>query len=532
MCVQYRIGNRWASPAPIQSSPRRITAHIMCGIFALVLAAAGDNDDAHDNAGGTPSWLQRRGPDVMATVQTGDHNNSLVLLRASVLHMRDRLVPQPVRVVEGIYFCWNGEVYDDHVWEPAVMDTEYIVEQLRRVLMVPSEEEETTESIADKLHQVLSSLSNAEFACCLVTPNAVLYARDPWGRRSLLVAQDVWCVSSVADPTTQHWEEVPPGVVHVYNVKNPEQSMSIPFEKPPTLLHEPASACNCMLDASRRLDTMLEEAVRRRCLPDNNTAVLFSGGLDSSVVAALALRILPSITLVTVSFVDGPGQQGGAAAADAVAAEVSFRELQALFPSKSIDFVHRVIDWAQVQEQEQRIRQLIHPKTTLMDLNIAVALWFAAGAATDARALLSGLGADELLGGYQRHRRAWQTGGDAALAAELELDQERLWDRNLGRDDRVLSDTSHEVRFPFLDPHVVEFVRQQPLRNVVDFTVDKGGDKRILRLVAERMGLQAASQQPKRAIQFGSRVAHVSDTRRFGSRRKASGTAVAQKAPS
>jgi asparagine synthetase B (glutamine-hydrolysing) len=130
------------------------------------------------------------------------------------------------------------------------------------------------------------------------------------------------------------------------------------------------------------------------------------------------------------------------------------------------------------------------------------------------------------MGGYGRHRKAWERGGSEQLRQELDLDMGRLWDRNLGRDDRVLSDSSKEARFPFLDPDAVQFLQSQPLENVVDFSLPPGqGDKRILRLVAARLGLPAASAAVKRAIQFGSRIAHVSDKQRFGSRRKAKGVA-------
>jgi asparagine synthetase B (glutamine-hydrolysing) len=71
-----------------------------------------------------------------------------------------------------------------------------------------------------------------------------------------------------------------------------------------------------------------------------------------------------------------------------------------------------------------------------MDVNIATALWFAASSASDeCRILLTGLGADELMGGYGRHRKAWERGGCKQLRQELDLDMGRLWDRNLGRDD-------------------------------------------------------------------------------------------------
>ena len=98
-----------------------------------------------------------------------------------------------------------------------------------------------------------------------------------------------------------------------------------------------------------------------------------------------------------------------------------------------------------------------------MDLSIAYALYFAARGSgleqcapdsepceytTTARVLLSGLGADELFGGYLRHDTAFQRQGYQGLIDELKLDVGRLGKRNLGRDDRVMSHWSREVRFP------------------------------------------------------------------------------------
>ena len=110
------------------------------------------------------------------------------------------------------------------------------------------------------------------------------------------------------------------------------------------------------------------------------------------------------------------------------------------------------------------------------------------------------------------------------MRQELEMDMNRLWERNLGRDDRVVSDHGKEARFPYLDAMVVQFLRSLPLHDICNFSFRPGvGDKQILRLIAQRLGLETASRLVKRAIQFGSRIAHVSDQRRFGSRRKATG---------
>ncbi|KPI90699.1 hypothetical protein ABL78_0135 [Leptomonas seymouri] len=72
-----------------------------------------------------------------------------------------------------------------------------------------------------------------------------------------------------------------------------------------------------------------------------------------------------------------------------------------------------------------------------------------------AKVMLLGMGADETLGGYTRYRRFFQREGMAGAQRELERDFARLWQRNLGRDDRVTMDSGREPRFPFLDEGVL-----------------------------------------------------------------------------
>ncbi|KPA80518.1 hypothetical protein ABB37_04730 [Leptomonas pyrrhocoris] len=75
--------------------------------------------------------------------------------------------------------------------------------------------------------------------------------------------------------------------------------------------------------------------------------------------------------------------------------------------------------------------------------------------ASHAKVLLLGMGADETLGGYTRYRRFFQREGMVGAQRELERDFARLWQRNLGRDDRVTMDSGREPRFPFLDEGVL-----------------------------------------------------------------------------
>lgn len=134
-----------------------------------------------------------------------------------------------------------------------------------------------------------------------------------------------------------------------------------------------------------------------------------------------------------------------------------------------------------------------------------------------AKVLLSGLGSDELLGGYARHRnafaqRSWEGLLDEVRCfaslflnrmvdqhAQLQLDLDRLPSRNLGRDDRVISAHGKETRYPFLSLSVVSFAASLPVTVKLDPRLEEGtGDKRLLRLVAERLGLVKASKRKKR----------------------------------
>ncbi|GMH27571.1 hypothetical protein Nepgr_029414 [Nepenthes gracilis] len=268
-------------------------------------------------------------------------------------------------------------------------------------------------------------------------------------------------------------------------------------------------------------------------------AVLFSGGLDSMILAALLHQCLDpryAIDLLNVSF-------AGQSAPDRITARVGVKVLKRVAPLRSWRLVEIDANLSNLIAEMKHVRSLISPAKTYMDLNIGIALWLAAGGdgwlyeatnsngdevyhsiryKSEARILLVGSGADEQCAGYGRHRTKYRSSSWLGLHEEMKLDMQRIWKRNLGRDDRCIADNGKEARFPFLDEDVIRVLLDFPLWEIANLDQPSGtGDKKILREVARLLGLHEAATLPKRAIQFGSRIAQESNRKNFGSNRAA-----------
>ncbi|CAG2218534.1 SPSB3 [Mytilus edulis] len=104
--------------------------------------------------------------------------------------------------------------------------------------------------------------------------------------------------------------------------------------------------------------------------------------------------------------------------------------------------------------------------------------------------ILCGMGADEQLAGYSRHRGKFI----------------------------IITDHGKESRFPFIDENVVNYLQKLPIQYKADLSLPRGvGEKLLLRLCAMKVGLVKTATFPKRAIQFGSRIAKTENNKEKGS---------------
>lgn len=231
--------------------------------------------------------------------------------------------------------------------------------------------------------------------------------------------------------------------------------------------------------ASEELFNAIERAIRKRTY--SPCSIAFSGGLDSSLIAALC----PEAELYSV---------GMAGSHDITQAKKAARIL-------GIDdrlHIHEL----KIEELESAIPDVIKAvgSSDPLKVGIALPLFFASKDAhrDGIRVMLSGQGGDELFAGYKRY----ESMGHEELEHALIRDLDQIARNNLERDDAVTMANSVELRVPYLDRKVIELA----LRILPELKVHKGMRKYILRLCAGKILPDELAYKEKKAAQYSSGI--------------------------
>jgi len=475
----------------------------MCGIVAIFTAV----DGAVPAIDCAP--IKARGPDGFAQFECSPR----CVLSAAVLHMHGSVL-QPI-VTPTFVLAYNGEMYMEH-HDDAASDTLVLANRLSDLRTL------------DDLGSVIDGVELEGALCVYCAKTQSLYfARDAIGRRSLVMLLDparrflIVASSAVCDaPAGAQWTEVDVAAVFKASVVAGQVQIACLERLGATRLRGALAG----MDFSHALDSAVRARLAPNTLdPSSDVGILFSGGVDCVALAALAHGCVGSgrrIHLLNASFYAHDQDQANATA-DRINARDAYEELDDVLGAQTFALVCVDVSADEVARHRKRLIALMAPKATVMDFNLACVLYFAARAAValGLRCLLSGAGADELLGGvrllnvfcyeftphsqYGRHGTALQRGGTDAWRAELDMDMARLWTRNLGRDDRVTSAHGVELRLPFLDARVAQAVRALPPR------LEGGKNKAVLRGMVAALGLTRAAARGKKAAQFGSGIAKL-----------------------
>ena len=222
---------------------------------------------------------------------------------------------------------------------------------------------------------------------------------------------------------------------------------------------------------------------------DTSCAVLFSGGVDSSLAAVLTASQCENTHLVTTR---SAGAHDDAAAASAAS-------LLGL-PLHTVELNSHII-WETLPEVIYSIET-----SRQMDVEIGLPFYLASkkAAAEGCTTVISGQGPDELVAGYAKHIKTYEEEGTESLREQLWREVSITHEANIERDERAIAAHGVEGFFPYLDQHFVTASLSVP----VEWKVSPAGTpqrKVIFRELAQIMGVpEKIALTPKNATQYSS----------------------------
>ncbi len=288
------------------------------------------------------------------------------------------------------------------------------------------------------------------FAFVLATPDRVIAARDPLGIKPLYKAELDGGLAFASElkafdglgMRSEQVEAIAPGALfdsrdgvrHWY--RTPQGAAELEPEAAPATLW-------------RELRLVLETAVEKWMVADVEVGSFLSGGLDSSIIAAVAAKVRRDQGKGPLkTFAVGTAGSADLAAARFVAEHIGAEHHELVFTADDLaralpDVVH-------------------HLESADVDLvRSALPTWFATTLARrHVKAVLTGEGADELFAGYAYHHA--YVDEPRALADELTRSLNAMHNINLQRVDRITMAQGLEARTPFLDADLIQFAQSIP----------------------------------------------------------------------
>ena len=233
-----------------------------------------------------------------------------------------------------------------------------------------------------------------------------------------------------------------------------------------------------MGDLGAEVSAVLRESVRE-CVEGRDVAVAFSGGLDSSLAAALSKEYARSLRLYVAGTEGSWDVEAARSAAGIIGAELAVAEIS---PDTLIG--------------ELGDSMSVTGTTSPLILAFEFPLYKVMKACAEGD-VIGGQGADELFVGYAKYRGA----DPAFLAPRRREDLRRLKRDVLPHEAALAANFGKTMHHPYLREDLERLVMSAPLGEI-DPANDAG--KPVLRAVAEELGYGALAKRPKKAAQYGS----------------------------
>lgn len=394
----------------------------MCGIIASY------GNGKTDMVRTMMNKIKHRGPDGAGLLRIND--TILGHVRLSIIDIEGGGQPM-TNERDDLAVALNGEIYNHISLRQRLAERHFFKNRSDTEVLLHLYEDDHVEMLNE---------IDGMFALAMAGRNGLLLARDPLGIKPLYYGRKKEAFLAASEmkafPPMDELNMLPAG--HAMFAGGKPWKFRDPFQPLPSLT---SPSLEEVLPEIRR---RLEEAVKKRLMSDVPVGVFLSGGIDSSIIAAMMRPYNVNLHTFTAGMPGAPDLE----AARKVARYLDTEHHELIY---SADDVKKSLP--------EVIKYLESFDAPLV--RSAVPMYFVSQLASQhVKVVLSGEGADELFAGYaylnsfNDHKRLRKELSDITL---------RLQDTNLQRADRMSMAHGLEARVPFLDLDLVRYISRLPV---------------------------------------------------------------------
>ena len=235
----------------------------------------------------------------------------------------------------------------------------------------------------------------------------------------------------------------------------------------------------------------LYNSIKKRSQDLSRIGIIFSGGIDSVLVAKITKELVPNVTCYT----------SGIAGSD----DIKFSKIIA--DELDLDLKINELDIKDIENMLPNILNIIETtNTTQAEVSIPIYGALKLAAKDGLRVVFTGQGADELFAGYPWYVQIFAKYGTQKLREYMIQDLLLLYKETLEREDKLAMSNSIEMREPFLDSDVVRTATNIDLNLNLANKNDIFG-KRVHRELAIQVGIpKYIAYREKQAAQHGAGI--------------------------
>ena len=489
----------------------------MCGIVG-VLSKTGEN--VVPLVESMLSCIACRGPDgaaiaaaeqIVQTDSIGDLRKHPLSDSSSVLgHVRLAIVggtcgQQPFRSCDGRFIVeHNGEIYNYKELRNKLESSHRFVSQTDSEVIAHIFEDNYAE-IRDFLGAIRKTVSQLDGVYAIVIRDEengeIALVRDVMGVRQLYYGQNSQLVAFASERKAL-WKI---GLKEPTLRINPGSALIImpdgSFGEQQKVAKNPVSnqkiRYKTLSSAIKAYKRALISSMRKRTQDFDRIGIIFSGGIDSVIIAWLAKKMVREVICYT------GGVEGSS--------DIAFARKIA----KKLNLKLRVneLSYDEVEEMIPTVINTIE-HTNAGQVEVAIPVYAAVKLAHEdgIKVMFSGQAADELFGGYSWYGKVVKDGGGyAGLRHYMNEDLLLLYKETLEREDKITMAHSIEMREPFLDLKLIRLSMKIDLRLNVKGELDAFG-KHVHRKLAQDLGIpRDIAYRSKEAAQHGSGIHQVID---------------------